>query len=56
MYDDERTSTDLSLVTAQSTFHKPPEDGLKNGPKHVRANFKCFNVNLVLFKVYIIGA
>jgi hypothetical protein len=29
---------------------------LKNGPKHVGASFKCFNVNLVLFKVYIIGA
>jgi hypothetical protein len=26
------------------------------GPKHVGANFKCFDVNLVLFKVYIIGA
>jgi hypothetical protein len=51
----ERTSTDLNLVTAYSTAHEPPEDGLKNGPKHVAANFKCFNVNLVLFKVYIIG-
>jgi len=37
-----------------STVHEPPEDGLKNGPKHVGANFKCFNVNLVLFKVYIV--
>jgi len=23
-------------------------------PKHVGANFKCFNVKLVLFKVYIV--
>jgi hypothetical protein len=28
----------------------------KNGPKYVGANFKCFNLNLVLFKVHIIGA
>jgi hypothetical protein len=26
----ERTSTDLNLVTAYSTVHEPPEDGLKN--------------------------
>jgi len=26
----ERTSTDLSLVTAYSTVHEPTEDGLKN--------------------------
>ena len=38
----ERISTDLNLVTAESTVHEPPEDGLKNGPKHVGANFKCF--------------
>ena len=25
----ERTSTDLNLVTAKSTVHEPPEDGLK---------------------------
>jgi len=25
----ERTSADLGLVTAQSTVHEPPEDGLK---------------------------
>jgi len=37
-----RTSTDLSLVTAQSTVHEPTEDGPKKGPKHVGANFKCF--------------
>jgi hypothetical protein len=29
---------------------------LKNGPKHVGESFKCFNVNLVPFTVYIIGA
>jgi hypothetical protein len=42
-----------------STVHKHPEDFLKNGPKHVGANFKCFkcfNVNLVLFKEYIVCA
>jgi len=38
----ERTSTDLNLVTAWSTVHEPPEDGLKNGPKHAGENFKCF--------------
>ena len=37
-----RTSTDLNLVTASSTVHEPAEDGLKNGPKYVGANFKCF--------------
>ena len=35
----ERISTDLNLVTWQSTVHEPPEDGLKNGPKHVGTNF-----------------
>ena len=38
----EVTSTDLNLVTASSTVHEPAEDGLKNGPKYVGANFKCF--------------
>ena len=54
-----RTSTDLNLLTTLSTVHEPPEYGLKNGPKHVGASFmcfKCFNVNLVFFKVHIIGA
>jgi len=32
-----------NLVTAQSTAHKPPEDGRKYGPKHVGATLpKCF--------------
>ena len=31
----ERTSTELNSVTAQSTAHDPPEDGRKYGPKHV---------------------
>jgi len=39
----ERTSTEFSLVTAQSTAHEPPEDGRKYGPKHVAATLlKCF--------------
>jgi len=33
----ERTSTESNLVTAQSTAHKPPEDGCTYGPKHVGA-------------------
>ena len=37
-----RTSTEFNLVTAQSTAHKPPEDGHIYGPKHVGASFlKC---------------
>jgi len=31
----ERTSTEFSLVTAQSTAHAPLEDGRRYGPKHV---------------------
>jgi hypothetical protein len=38
----ERTSTDFNLVTTESTIHKPSEDCLKNGPKHVGTSFKCF--------------
>jgi len=39
----ERTSMESSLVTAQSTAHKPPEDGRTYGPKHVAAtSLKCF--------------
>jgi hypothetical protein len=39
------TSTEINLVTAQSTAHEPPEDGRIYGPKHVRASFlKCFIV------------
>jgi hypothetical protein len=48
----ERTSTDLNLVTAKSTVHEPPEDGLKmdgNMYGQILSDFKCFNVNLVLF-------
>ena len=33
----ERISTDLSLVTLQSTVHEPPDDGLIMGPKYVGA-------------------
>jgi len=35
----ERISTELNLVMAQSTAHEPPEDGRKYGPKHVGASF-----------------
>jgi len=35
----ERTSTEFNLVTAQSTAHGLPEDGRKCGPKHVGASF-----------------
>ena len=35
----ERTATELNLVTGWSTAHEPPEDGRKYGPKHVGANF-----------------
>jgi hypothetical protein len=39
----ERSSTESNLVTAQSTAHKPPEEGHKYGPKHVGAtSLKCF--------------
>ena len=42
---DERTSMESNLVTAQSTAHKPPEDGRKYGPKHLGATWlKCFQV------------
>jgi len=48
-------STDLNLVTRQSTVHGPPEDGLKNGTETCRGKFlSVFNVNLVLFKMYIV--
>jgi len=38
----ERTSTDISLVTAKTTVHKPAEDRLKKVPKPAGANYKCF--------------
>ena len=39
----ERTSTEPNLVTAQSTAHETPEDGRKYGPKHVGAtSLICF--------------
>jgi len=39
----ERTSTESNLVTAQSTDCEPTEDGRKYGPKHVGATSqKCF--------------
>jgi hypothetical protein len=31
----------LKTIFRGPMLHKPPEDGLKNGPKHVEANFKC---------------
>jgi len=49
--------TPLKLFARQSTVHKPPEDGLKNGTETYRGKFlSVFNVNLVLFKVYIVCA
>ena len=58
----ERTSTEFSLVTAQSTAHEPSENGRKYVPKHVAATLlKCFKMLLSVlsinvnwcFKVYI---
>jgi hypothetical protein len=41
-----RISTDLNLVTWQSTVHGPPEDGLKNGTETCRGKFlSVFHVN-----------
>jgi len=38
-FPNERISTDLNLVTWQSTVHEPPEDGLKNGTETCRGKF-----------------
>ena len=47
----ERISTDLNLVTWQSTVHEPPEDGLKNGTETCRVKFlSVFNVNFSAFQ------
>ena len=43
-------------VSGVPTVHEPPEDGLKKRLKHVGASVKCFNVNLLLSKVYILCA
>ena len=46
----ERISTDLSLVTWQSTVHEPPENGLKNGTETCRDKFlSVFNVDFSAF-------
>jgi len=46
----EHISTDLNLVTWQSTVHEPPEDGLKNGTETCRGKFlSIFNVNFSAF-------
>ena len=51
----ERISTDLNLVTWQSTVHEPPEDGLKNGTETCRGKFLSVLMwILVLFKAYIV--
>jgi hypothetical protein len=39
----ERTSTEINLVTAQSTAHEPPEDGSIYGPKYVEATMITMN-------------
>jgi hypothetical protein len=38
-FHNERISTDLNLVTWQSTVQEPPEDGLKNGTETCRGKF-----------------
>jgi hypothetical protein len=38
-FHNERISTDLNLVTWQSTVHGPPKDGLKNGTETCRGKF-----------------
>jgi hypothetical protein len=49
--------TPPKLFTWQSTVHGHLEDGLKNGTESCRGKFlSVFNVNLVLFKVYIVCA
>jgi hypothetical protein len=40
----ERTSTESNLVTAQSTDREPPEDGHTYGPKHV--GWRQYNKNI----------
>jgi hypothetical protein len=53
----ERISTDLNLVTWQSTVHEPPGDGLKNGTETCRGKFLSVLIWIfVLFKVYIVCA
>jgi hypothetical protein len=53
----ERISTDLTLVTWQSTVHEPPEDCLKNRTETCRGRFlSVFNVDFSVFKVYIVCA
>jgi hypothetical protein len=51
----EPISTNLNLVTWESTVHEPPKDGLKMGPKHVGAFLSVFDVNFSAFEsVYIV--
>jgi hypothetical protein len=52
LYYDARPTESQDLHKVRST--RTAEDILKNGPKHVGANFKCLNVSLVPFKVYVI--
>jgi hypothetical protein len=49
--------TPLKLFALQNTVHKPPEDGLKNGTETYRGkSLSVFNVNMTLFKVYVVCA
>jgi hypothetical protein len=49
-FHNERISTDLNLVTLQSTVHEPIEDGLRNGTETCRGKFlSVFNVNFSAF-------
>ena len=49
----ERISTDLNLVTWQSTVHGPPENGLKNGTKHVGALLHLFQLTHIYFHLVV---
>jgi hypothetical protein len=49
-FHNERISTDLNLVTWQSTVHEPPEGGLKNGTKTCRGKLlSVFNEKFLCF-------
>ena len=52
-FHNERISTDLNLVTRQSTVNELLEEGLQNGAETCRSKLMWM---LVLFKVYILRA
>jgi len=54
-FHNERISTDLNLVTWQSTVHQPPDNGLKYGTEICKSKFLSVLIwILVLFKVSIV--